>query len=912
MRTLTQNAQDALEQDKGTEPVNIVEIQWSPSGNRIAYADRDHEHIQGRILEISEVDSVITVDQGSTSTQFSIVLDDSDGNLKQILDTTDIYKRPVWLYQWFGDIPLDDKFLIFKGLIDTPITWDEGARTLSFNVLSEVESREVGFSADQGEFPQIPDTLVGRMFPIVFGLVQDLPAIRLVQSATGSGTKAPAVGSLLRGVTQEGVGIVSGADLIPAMSTGLEMQIIGLNRRAAVMLEQQSILQMAATRFDRAGETARANELRNQANVVAGNISQSFSTLEQNLNAQAIQRQQQRNELTSAEMLGPTTITVLGGEDFPQNQTIEIEIGSGGFFTGQFNGQKFTIQSRRHPGNEERAQEAFERSEGHTMQIFPAENFHYTMDTPEGPLVRKGLLLGQEALAPNRVPQVAQHFWADAGSEVKLAEDEAAFYLVAQGPVSVKAVKAYKDFGNSRVLTHVPRDLWEVIEQDYGDVTGVFIRVDKRLSSIEGQDWEDDLFVTVESPVGPNTVDIMEWLIENYSDLETDETTFDEVRTILDPLPSHFALFNHQPVLDLLREIAFQARCAVSVQDGVARLHFLPKKPDAEMSVSLDNISHKTLTVYTTPSEEIVTKLRAVWRQSYAEGAERQIILRNNIPKYGTHEQTIDWFIYNNPQLVYKAATFWIIRMSNAWRRVRFRGFLDLLPIETMDAIDLDLGSHMPTARAIVQQSGYDSNSHEVMLDCWLPVRSGSTTEFPFAWPFDAPGDYPPAGDEALAGSDFNVSGILPSGELPVEGQGGIIVGGANVAFQGPSDQGERHPRDVGFTPQPIVFPGTDFELDTSPRPRAPVGMEYLEYVQFPETLDLPQPITLSLEGTRIVDANDNSATLSSFFQTIDSERLVLRSDVEVNDGSNQAGFEFRFDSESGEFAAGKAFLADD
>ena len=38
--------------------------------------------------------------------------------------------------------------------------------------------------------------------------------------------------------------------------------------------------------------------------------------------------------------------------------------------------------------------------------------------------------------------------------------------------------------------------------------------------------WSDELYITFQSSVGPNTVDILEYIIENYTDLTYDTASF--------------------------------------------------------------------------------------------------------------------------------------------------------------------------------------------------------------------------------------------------------------------------------------------------------------------------------------------------------------------------------------------------
>jgi hypothetical protein len=89
------------------------------------------------------------------------------------------------VYQWFEGIALEDRFMLYEGEIASPITWDEGDRTLFFEVITKLADQEVGFSLEEGNFPHAPDDLIGKPWPLCFGHVQNVPALRLVDVPTG-------------------------------------------------------------------------------------------------------------------------------------------------------------------------------------------------------------------------------------------------------------------------------------------------------------------------------------------------------------------------------------------------------------------------------------------------------------------------------------------------------------------------------------------------------------------------------------------------------------------------------------------------------------------------------------------------------------------------------------------------------
>src|SRR5262245_11814584 len=136
MRSLSAEALTKIASKDGEESVLILGIAWNKGGTPVYYADRDiSPTIEGKIQRLDAVDNILNISKNDTSSEIGVTLSDTDGTLKEILDTTDIHQRDAWVYQWFAGLDLDDKFLLFKGKISSPIEWNEGERTLSFSVV---------------------------------------------------------------------------------------------------------------------------------------------------------------------------------------------------------------------------------------------------------------------------------------------------------------------------------------------------------------------------------------------------------------------------------------------------------------------------------------------------------------------------------------------------------------------------------------------------------------------------------------------------------------------------------------------------------------------------------------------------------------------------------------------------------
>jgi len=242
--------------------------------------------------------------------------------------------------------------------------------------------------------------------------------------------------------------------------------------------------------------------------------------------------------------------------------------------------------------------------------------------------------------------------------------DEPITYIVSIVPGTVLAVKAYKQFTGERRLIDVPNNLYRVETKTYGAITAVQVVFNKPLSTITDQTapngtggWSDDVYVTFQSSVGPEMTAVLKYIITNYTDLTWDDTSFNHVETKLTQFPVNFPVLERKNTLQILQEIAFQARCALWLSNGKFYLKYLPEEPAADDTITVSDLDADAgVEVELTPTEDLVTKFKVKWRLSWAPGAtdrdkdksEKTMILRHNITRYGTQEQEYDWYIYNH------------------------------------------------------------------------------------------------------------------------------------------------------------------------------------------------------------------------------------------------------------------------
>lgn len=845
-RTMSAGAIAKAAQQYGHEPIVILEIEWVEGGQKYIYADRDAPGgVRGRIQEISGLDAVVQVSNGADSQEISVKLRDHDGEIKTIIDNNDIHKRPCWVYQWFDGLDLADKFLIFKGDISSPMVWNEGDRTMSFSVITKIEDAEVGFSIDEGNFYSPPQDLVGKPWPLVFGTCINVPSLRAK--------------SILEGTLGRGVGIKD-----PTLQARYEVAkklVCPWQQDGYVTISSGGPVPVPVTvpRFcwDESCRKAKCE-------------------LKESL---ALQLEEQGNYEFD-------TITVYGGESFPQNKEITLDI-NGGKFHGVMSGETFTIEWRRHPdiaangdlideqGKHRREVES--RCPGVDDPTQPRwTNINdirqaldrirligrtdiskiYTLATLDieanqtdfggcSPVIPPGFSELERSQTISELSRITHNyqgsipslnfFWANAGSKVTLDSFKETIYIANILPSTIHRVAAIRNVEGvgDRLLT-VPSSYYTTRVVDYNGYMVTEIVFDRPLSSYN-KGWNDDIYVTLTSSVGPNTVDILEWLIETYTSYSVDATSFNYVRTAIDNYPSHFPLLDRRSIIELLQDIAYQSRCALWLKNDTFYIRYLAEEPTADDTMVISDMEQNTLELYHTETEDLVTKYVVEWQEDYAREQPNKVILRHNVKKYGTHEETRNFFIYNIYQLVVKSATFWLIRKANTWRKVRFRTALNKLKLENLDCaeITLDHLADVPV-KCICEKASFDSDNKRLEFEFWTPVRSGERTPYDFAFPADVDAqDLWPTEDEkqrgfAGSGTEPNFSVVVPKDHPLSREQGPLISVSGDLRCSDGSqstledgcraDHGDKKPSDTGDTkPEPKLPSGEDADTDTDP-----------------------------------------------------------------------------------------------
>lgn len=788
MRTLSLNAINKIQQSDNIEPVIIVQVYWSGIDSLpTKYCDRRYETegLVGRLLEISGINDVVDISSASGSTSLNVLLDDSLGDIKNIFDQKDIHKTFVQVLQWFDGLSLNDAFSIFEGEIATPIVWDEGARTLQFDVLSQIEDREVGYSFEEADVPTIPAQLIGQTIPLVFGQVRGLRPIPL--------NLTPSL------IISSGFGVLD-YDQADREVAEIEVKIQEAYDKARAAWQAGLAEAIIASRYKTFGSLADDPAQADQHDQAA------FSYFVQSDQYMA-EREQLQFELQNLKQLTAEqeNISISRSGTMPADIKVSVNnfpkpVGSAfESFSGQFANYVATITV----------------ALATPAKLMRIDNINLLTDTKIkiGTLDYRFASEEEDGVtnAYERTGERQKFVWIDGGTEIKVF-GYPRYFFVGMGNIQVVNVWATSKYGRRPV----PNNLYTVVPGSELVPTQLIFPI--ALEAFDG-DWQSGT-IEVDCFGGlTNAVDIMAYVINRFSGLEADSASFIATRPTV--FNCDFAITSRMNTLTFLKEMAFQSRCALWMKDKRVYIKNLATSSSPVAEFTESDIEVASLKITCTPTEELVTKFVALWRWDY-NSEQNEAILRYNIKRYGVMEKRYDFFIYNQYNFVQKVAEFWSSRYANTWKLCTFKVNLNHLAVEMFDTVRLTFNEPLLAngpVDCLVRSANFNSSDDSIDMEVWVPIRFGEMQVYNFAYPRDTQLIYPDKNDPNIQTGNPLEGFSLPLPEARLYPRQWQIVNRSPAAIDSGSGQsaGSFAPANSPPDPEPTanVTALDPFDVDT-------------------------------------------------------------------------------------------------
>jgi len=644
MRTLTANT-TAQKNAASTEPVNILKLEFGGAVGTKYYSDRplgagdasSWDNAEARVVSWGRIAALIQETKFSPIGDLSIVLQDGDKTLKGYLDTVEFQHKQATLYQWFSGLAEGDLLPIAVGMITAPLRWSETAATITLDItdISTLKRVTIGKLADRDTFPYVAQRDEGRTLPIVFGSVKRTLTIdcnngavtELVRPCQANDTTL-FVNDASRFPQGESITIRIDKELIIGSFAG--NTFTATQRGAALVTNQVTDKAIDANNF-------RDTSLSDNDDTYTGYYVKVTSPDD------VVWHQEitwYSGELRQVHYY-PAIYSGLNAWTIPAGTTYDITSYARAHQVGAI--VRYSQPAYVYILNDA-ASKAVKYLEGYGRLRIPTEH------------------AGQDKIT-----------YADQDTWIRI---NANFYTIDRNDTATIPGRTI----TSATFSRPPKELypglkdgsiWATMEgvEDAGDGTGALI---ENPALIIREFLQRDV-----------------WMGLPDSDLNTD--SFSEAESELACLKMAFALDKQRDSLQLIADLAYQARSAMLWDDGKARLAVLSNKlGDSVATLNAAKVRMDSLVIARTNFERVASEVTARYQR---QAEERQVVVRDAAVEaaYGRRVRALDLWAYNTPKYVEAIATFWLTRWKYIYTEVRVSAFLTALELQRNDTVTLDL-----------------------------------------------------------------------------------------------------------------------------------------------------------------------------------------------------------------------------
>lgn len=699
MRSVTGNMQAKLDTALGSEPQIIVYVEWDndPTFYSDGVIDFDGAPCTPAIISFTPLKTYNKQLGVGKISSASIVLGGED--LKEKWNRENFETIKCTVYQSYKDVSGSiDSIILLKGKIAPDIVWDESNHTLSFNIETIIHDEKIGYAPVSGDVTNLHKDAIGVAWPLCFGTVYKVPAIRIRKPT--------------KGISQGKLNIDSTTILI---SDGKNFPSGSIDLRIGNILCTGSF----GTDDD-------------------GNNTDLFTITTLNkpyYSSEAFAARVDGDAGADIAWINDASVRLVGkfcyvehDSDYMVNYCINQD-GAKCYFAK--------------PWRIKEGDEDIFLDNTYTLieacgEVHTDWEESYYIDTEYYHIDDSGDYSLQYYYPSSTY---VKDSWAiNSGTDVIESKAYSDMYVcnMLESTAVFEVVGYRTDIDGKKVLSIIPSSYYTKTLSNASVKTGMTITTlefDIALEDYIGDNWEGNIYVSLVSTQGYNTAEIIKYLFDNYSTLSTDTTTFTNVAVEILNYPSCFALMEQYNVLDICEKIAWQARCAIYMNNETIYIRYLcgllPDGGTADVSLDESKVKFKSIQLGFTPSENIITKLIAKWYIDYLpeETSEKTFIYEENIDTYGLNESENNFFIYNIESLVQLSAAFWGYRYANVWRQVTLKTFLKHLDTELFDIIALNITQvSYNSLIGVLQQVEYDSENLEINLSIELASRAGDVT----------------------------------------------------------------------------------------------------------------------------------------------------------------------------------------
>lgn len=539
---------------------------------------------QPRVLEVGSVNEEWAAGDIGVTSNVNVTLDDSDGYFRSLSNSVQFENAQCEVSQVFvPESPgISIPVLLMRGVVSSPIRWLDNNRTFNFEVISQLKSTVIGYAPQElDEIEDLDPDAVGKAWPVCFGHPRHVPA-RLI--------KKPPVTFLVTEPAEEKFTSPKDIDDLnfqvddaSRFPIGEEIRIkIGDTVVRGTFLAQEEgaetwTFSVKANAFSyRRNALAFKNSRRTKSKSVPGQPDDVIQHTGWNV-----------DHFTSVNPKDPGNF--LSTEDqlaHPASFFIDEDVGKDVIGLTCYITKKGSteIESWATVVNvvETKDPDVVRVDLNKVLSRFPNES------TPVNfcGKVRYGWVndIGKPWIHPIGTPITLFRPTDPSDNEVKYVVNALPSTGIRNVFVKID-VKNKNSKETKTAIALVPAAEYDVeLAEDLGTIwpgpkTSMQVTTISFLDppDILGDEFDNEIFVDVESVVGRNTADQIFFLLDSFAGLNTDSGSFGNTAEKLNTTPSDFAIFDIRDVLDLTNDMAWQCRSVMIERRGEILLRYLPE-----------------------------------------------------------------------------------------------------------------------------------------------------------------------------------------------------------------------------------------------------------------------------------------------------------------------------------------------
>ncbi len=204
----------------------------------------------------------------------------------------------------------------------------------------------------------------------------------------------------------------------------------------------------------------------------------------------------------------------------------------------------------------------------------------------------------------------------------------------------------------------------------------------------------ESVWCSVSSSVGPNVIDIIKYIIENYTELSFNTSNYTALHLLHENFPIGLYYPDDVIVGAVIKDICRQACLEYTIYGGVFMLKDATSKPDITNSLTLDKsqLEIGSVSWKTSRSKDLATVLKGTWSETeYPNHINEYYEASNNIALFGEIHSNMDFPMYHAEGGIKRAITYYLDKRSNVWENVYLRCFLNGMNMYLYDRVTADM-----------------------------------------------------------------------------------------------------------------------------------------------------------------------------------------------------------------------------